>query len=141
MALGEARVGEPPAKRRVGHLGGPRSQADSALSRTYGARVIDFDAAADEHVAVADRDGVGRGLIACSPDPHSRLTVWPADLDGETGEEQRHPRHVAVVLAGLVRATEDDVLDERRVEAGALDHRAKDGGGEIVRPDGASAPP
>ena len=74
-------------------------------------------------------------LIACSPDPHSRLTVCPPTSTGKSGEEQRHPGDVAVVLAGLVGAAEDDVLDERRVDAGAVDDRAQDGGGEIVRPD------
>ena len=59
----------------------------------------------------------------------------PADLDREVGEEQRHPRDVAVVLAGLVGAAEDDVLDERRVDAGTVDEPAQDRGGQVVGPD------
>ena len=59
----------------------------------------------------------------------------PADLDREAGDQQRHPGDVAVVLAGLVRAAEDDVLDQRWVDARAIDDGAQDGCGEIVRSD------
>ena len=60
----------------------------------------------------------------------------PADLDREAGQQHGHPRDVAVVLAGLVGAAEDDVLDEGRVEAGAIDDGAQDGRGEVVGADG-----
>ena len=72
-------------------------------------------------------------LTACSPEPHSRLTVWPGDLDGQSGQQQRHAGHVAVVLAGLVGAAEDHVVDE----AGSMPARSttarSDGRGEVVR--------
>ena len=58
-----------------------------------------------------------------------------ADLDREVRQQQRHPGDVAVVLAGLVRAAEDDVLDERRVDPGPLDDGTQDRRGEVVRAD------
>ena len=114
---------------------GPRSYGRLGLELDVRRARHRFDAAADEHVAVADGDRVGRRVDRLEPRPAQPVDGLAADLDREVGEQQRHPGDVAVVLAGLVRAAEDDVLDERRVEAGAIDDRAQDGGGEIVRPD------
>ena len=100
-----------------------------------------FDAAADEHVAVADGDRVRGRVDRLEPRAAQPVDGQPADLDREVGEEQRHPRDVAVVLAGLVGAAEDDVLDERRVQAGPLDDGAQDGRGQVVGRTPASAPP
>jgi hypothetical protein len=50
----------------------------------------------------------------------------------QTGEQRRHPRHVAVVLARLVGGAEIDVGDLGRVDSGPLDYGADDVGGEIV---------
>ncbi len=52
----------------------------------------------------------------------------PGTLSGRPGEQRRHPRHVAVVLARLVGGAEVDVGDPLGVDAGALDH-----GGDRVR--------
>ena len=139
VALGEARVDEPPAEGRVGHLARAAVVGRLGLELDVRRPGHRFDAAADEHVAVADRDRVGRRVDRLEPRAAQPVDGQPADLDREVGEEQRHPGDVAVVLAGLVRAAEDDVLDERRVEAGAVDDRAQDGGGEIVRPDASRA--
>ena len=113
----------------------PRSQADSALSWTYGARVIDSTPPPMNTSPSPTAIAWAAELIAWSPEPHSRLTVWPPTSTGKPGEQQRHPRDVAVVLAGLVGAAEDDVLDERRVDAGAVDEPAQDRGGQVVGPD------
>src|SRR5205814_2303906 len=43
------------------------------------------------------------------------------DLDRKAGEQQRHARHVAVVLARLVGAAEDDVIDVFGLDASATD--------------------
>ena len=101
-----------------------------------------LDAAADEHVAVADGDRVGRRVDRLEPRAAQPVDGQAADLDREAGQEHGHPRDVAVVLAGLVRAAEDDVLDERGVDAGAVDDRAQDRARQ-GRPAGrdASAPP
>ena len=59
--------------------------------------------------------------IACEPGAAEAVHRLPGDLDGQSGEERGHPGHVPVVLARLVRAAEDDVLDRRRVDARAVD--------------------
>ena len=82
-----------------------------------------------------DRDRVRRrvdGLEARTAQPVDGLA---ADLDREVRQQQRHPGDVAVVLAGLVGAAEDDVLDERRVDAGTVDEGTQHSGGQVVRPD------
>ena len=43
--------------------------------------------------------------------------------------------HVAVVLACLVRAAEDHILDESRIERRSLDDSAQHGGGHVVGAD------
>ena len=95
----------------------PRSKPASGLRRTYGARVIDSTPPAMKTSPSPNAIAWAAELIACRPQPHRRLTVWPGDLDGEAGEQERHARDVAVVLARLVRAAEDDVFDEGWVDA------------------------
>ena len=135
VPLGEPRVDEPPAEGRVGQL------ARAAVARRLGLELDvrrarhRLDAAADEHVAVADRDRVRRGVDRLEARAAQPVDGQAADLDREVGQQQRHPGDVAVVLAGLVGAAEDDVLDEGRVDAGAVDDGAQHGGGEVVRPD------
>ena len=81
------------------------------------------------------------GVDRLQPRAAQPVDGLPADLDREAGEEQRHARHVAVVLAGLVGAAQDDVLDERRVDAGAIDDGAQDGAARSSGRTLASAPP
>ena len=114
----------------------PRSQAPSGLGITYGARVIDSTPPPMNTSPSPTAMAWAAELIAWSPDPHSRLTVRPPTSTGKSGQEQRHPRDVAVVLAGLVGAAEDDVLDEAGIEPGPVDDRAQHGRGEVVRPNG-----
>src|SRR5690606_32798336 len=54
-------------------------------------------------------------------------------LDREAGKEGRHPRHVAVVLARLVRTAEARIVDQRRVDPGAVDEGAERRRRQIVR--------
>ena len=53
-------------------------------------------------------------------EPHRRLTVAPGTSIGQPGEQQRHARDVAVVLAGLVGAAVDDVVDRAPSRRSAL---------------------
>ena len=92
--------------------------------------------AGDEDIAVADGDRCAAVLIAWRPEPHSRLTVRPATSTGRPASSARHPRDVPVVLAGLIGTAEDDVLDERGVDADPLDEGGEHRRREIVRPDG-----
>jgi len=93
-----------------------------------------LDAARDHHVGTPRLDlprRRDRRLHAGAAQAVHRLA---GHLDGETCEQQRHARDVAVVLAGLVRAAEDDVGDICGVKAGALAYSLEDDGGEIVGP-------
>ena len=94
-----------------------------------------FDAAADEHVAVADGDRVGGGVDRLQPGAAQPIDGQAADLDREAGQEHGHPRDVPVVLAGLVGAAEDDVLDEGGVDAGAVDDGAQHERRQVVGSD------
>ena len=78
--------------------------------------------------------------MAWRPDPHSRLTVSPPTSTGKSGQQQRHPRDVAIVLAGLVGAAEDDVLHERRIHAGPIHDGPQGRGREVVGSDGGERP-
>ena len=72
---------------------------------------------------------------ASRPDPQSRLTVPPGTETGRPGQQRGHPGDVAVVLAGLVGAAEQHVVQlgpvHRRQPAAEL---AEHVGGEVVRP-------
>ncbi len=135
VAAGEFRVGEAPAEGRIGHLARAAIVGGFGLELDVRRAGHRFDAAADEHVTVADRDRVRRRVDRLEPGAAQPIDGQATDLDREVGQQQRHPRDVAVVLAGLVRAAEDHVLDEGRVEAGAIHHGTQHGGGEIVGPD------
>ena len=55
---------------------------------------------------------------------------------GQAGEQRGHAGDVSVVLPGLIRAAQIDVLDLRRIDAGALDRSGDGDRGEVVGPDG-----
>src|SRR3989449_182349 len=55
-------------------------------------------------------------------------------LDRQTGEERRHAGDVAIVLACLVGAAEDHIVDRAGVDAGAFHHGLDRNRGEIIRP-------
>ena len=135
VPLGQARVDEPPAERRVGHLAVAAVVGRLGLELDVRRPGHRFDTATDEHVAVADRDRMRRRVDRLEPRPAQPVDGQATDLDREVGEQERHPRDVAVVLAGLVRAAEDDVLDEGRVDAGTVHQPAQDRGGQVVRAD------
>ena len=90
VALGQPRVDEAPAERRVGQLArrrGPRRA--SGLSWTYGARVIDSTPPPMNTSPSPTAIAWAAVLIAWSPDPHSRLTVCPPTSTGKPGEQER----------------------------------------------------
>jgi hypothetical protein len=47
-------------------------------------------------------------------------------------QQQRHPRHVAVILAGLVGAAEIDLIELRPIEPGMPRHQGLDRGGRQI---------
>ena len=60
---------------------------------------------------------------ACCDEPHWRSIVVPTDRLGEAGRERRVATDVDGLVADLHDAAHDHVLDERRVEAVAVDER------------------
>ncbi len=111
-------VREPPADRRV--VGG----AGLAPTALLGLRLHPWraghrlDAARDDEVGVAGADRLrghrdrrhARGAEPVHGDA--------GDLVGQAGEQHRHACDVAVVLAGLVRGAEDDLVDRAELAGG-----------------------
>jgi hypothetical protein len=59
-----------------------------------------------------------------------------ADVQGETGDQRGVARDVEPLLAQLVHAPQDDVLDLRGIDAHALDDLGEGESGQIVRANG-----
>ena len=118
----------------------PRSQAPSALSITYGARVIDSTPPAMNTSPSPAPIAWAAEFTACRPGAAQPVDGLSGHLDREPGEERGHARDVAVVLARPVGAAEDDVLDQGPVDAGPLDDGRDGDGGEVVGPDGRQRP-
>jgi hypothetical protein len=136
VELGELGVEEAPAERRVLELARAAIPGRRGLRHHVRCPRHRLDPPADEHVAVPDRDRVRRGVHRLEARPAQPVDREPADLDRQSGEEQRHPRDVAIVLAGLVGAAEDHVLDESRVDAALVEDAADCRGGQVVGADG-----
>ena len=83
-----------------------RPYAVAALAMTNGARLMLSTPPATTRSASPARTARAAIATASAPEPQSRLTVLPGHRLRQPGEQQRHPRDVAVVLAGLVRAAE-----------------------------------
>ena len=109
---------------------------------TSGARVIELDAAGDGEVDLAGADRARR----CA-DRVEAGRAKPVDGDAgnavrQPGEQQRHPRDIAVVLAGLVGAAEIDLVDLREIDFRiARDQRLDRLRREIVGTHPGEAPP
>ena len=85
---------------------------------------------------------IARAAIATAsrPEPHRRLRVTPPELSGRPGEQPGHAREVAIVLARLVGAAEDHVVELAPVDVGvAVDQRLDRDRGEIVGADATTA--
>ena len=91
---------------------GCRAETPSpACAITSGARLIDSTPPATNRSPSPAITAWQAPTTADRPEAHSRLTVTPATDSGRPASSARHPRDVAVVLAGLVGAAEPDVLD------------------------------
>ena len=133
IALLVARIDEAPAERRVVERAVAARERRVRLRRHERRPRHRLDAARDEEVAVARDHGVARADDGAQPRGAEPVDRHARDAVGQPGEQRREPRHVAVVLAGLVRAAEPDVLDLGRVDARALDRRGDRERGEVVR--------
>ena len=132
----ELRVQEPPAEGRVLELAGAAVPGALGLGHHVRRPGHRFDAAGNEHVAVVDRDRVSRRVDRLEAGATEPVHGQACHLDREPREQQRHPGDVPVVLAGLVGAAEDDVLDQGRFDPGPIDDRPDRERGQVVGPDG-----
>jgi hypothetical protein len=110
----------------------PRGNACSGFGSTSGARL---DAAGDEKVAVSRRDCVTRGDDCGETGRAQSVHRHARDVLRETGKQHCHARNVAIVLPGLVRTTEVDVLDLAGVHACTSNRFGDHARREVVRPD------
>ncbi len=130
----QAWVGEAPAERRVPDRLVPPGERRVGLAQDERRAAHRLDAARDGDLRVAGQDRVARGhhrREARRAEPverHARHRV------GQSGEERGHAGHVAIVLPGLVRAAEVDVVDRGGVHPRALDGARDRDPGQVVGP-------
>ena len=129
-------VDQPPAqgRRDGGDVAG--REGTGGLGQHPGRPGHRLDSPGDDHVRVAGLDrarGDHRGVEAGAAEP---VDGRRRHRDRQSGQQHRHPPHVAVVLARAVGVAPDDVADPGRVEGRGLgEHAAQRGGGEVVGTD------
>jgi hypothetical protein len=136
IALGQPRVDEAPADRRVDQLDRAARKRALGFQRDQRRARHRLDSAGEDQIGVAAADRAA-GLVyrlepggAQAVDGHARGGL------GQAGDQRRHPRDVAVLLTGAVRVAEDDVVDRVGVELVAVDRGAHHVRGEVVRAHG-----
>ena len=133
--LGQVRVGEAPAEGRVEHLARAALVGGLGLGHDVRRAGHRLDAAGNERVAVAGHDRVGGRVDRLESGAAQPIDRLAGDLDRKAGKQRGHAGHVPVVLAGLVGAAEDHVLELARLDARSLDRGLDRDRGKIVRPD------
>ena len=119
----------------------PRSNGFAAFARDERRARHRLLAARDEQVAVARDHGVARADDRREAGGAEPVDRDAADRVGKPREQRGHARDVAVVLAGLVRGAEPDVLDLLRRDARARDRFAIAIAARSSGRTSASAPP
>jgi hypothetical protein len=99
----------------------PVGKPSSGLGVDQGARVIDSTPPA-------------RTMSASQAAGAQPVDGDAGDGGGQPREQQRHARHVAVVLAGLVGAAQEHLVHRGGLQPVARHERAQHVGGEIIRP-------
>src|SRR5207245_4754256 len=110
------------ARKTCGRLGHDPGRAGHAL-----------DAARDHDLGAARLDLAGRGDGRLHTRAAKTVYGLAGDFDWKAREQKRHPSDVAVVLAGLVGAAEDDVLYLLRVDMRSFAGFLEDDRREVVR--------
>ena len=106
-------------------------EARRGLGITSGARVIDSTPPAITRSASPGGSRAPAWSTASSPDAAQPVHRHARDRDGQPGQQRAHARDVAVVLAGLVGAAEEDLVD--RAGSGRCARRRRDDvGGQVV---------
>ena len=103
-----------------------RWNASCALPMTSGARVIDSTPPAIAKSVSPHLMARAASPMALRPEAHSRFTVTPGHGVGHPRQQQRHARDVAVVLAGLIGATEHDLVERRPIDVRIALHQCLD---------------
>ena len=112
----------------------PRGTRCSGLSSTHGARLIDSTPPTSTSDGVAGLDRAARLHRGVEARAAQAVDGGGRHARRQAGEQHGHAPDVAVVLAGAVGVAEHDVVDPRRVEAGArASSAAHDVRGEVVR--------
>ena len=128
----EQRIDEPPAQRRVVDLGAPLESL-LCLSHDQGRARHRFDAPGDGKFRLAAADGARRIADGVEPGRTQPIERHARNGLGQTRQQQRHARHVAAVLAGLIGAAKHDLVQRQPVHLGmALDQRLDRRRGKVV---------
>ena len=70
--------------------------------------------------------------MAFRPEPQSRFTVAAGTVTGSPARSADHTGNVAIVFAGLVCATVNQVVDRIGIDAGVLDNGTNRNRTEVV---------
>ncbi len=134
---GHPGIDHPPAQRGGEHLLMPRGEGPFGLAQHIGRAAHRLHAARDRDMRIAVRDGAGRLDNRLQAGTAQPVDGHSGDGHRQPGQQHRHPRDVAVVLARPVGVAEDDVVDPRRIEVRGALHQGPDHmRGQIVGPDG-----
>ena len=126
------RIDEAPANGGVVNLGRARERF-RRLAHHEGRAGHGFDAAGNREIDFAGADRAARGADRIEARRTETIQGLAGNRFRHAREQQRHPRHVTVVLAGLVGAAEKHLIHLRPVEIGMLRHQRLDRGrGQIV---------
>src|SRR5205814_2262017 len=122
-----------PAHGRVGDVGSFAAPRLARLEHHVGRARHVLDTAGDKHLTLTRLDRLGGARRRLQPRAAQPVHGLARHFDRKTRQEQGHPRHVAVVLAGLIGAAEDHVVDRERIDPAALDDGCDGHGSEIIR--------
>ncbi len=142
VELPHPRIDQPPSEHGVGGFGEAGGECPVTFHHHVRRPGHRLRAAGDRHLSPTGGKGVGAGDHRLHPGPAEAVDGGPGDLDGETGEETRHPGHISIVLACLVGGAPVDVLDGHRIQVRVRGQEAPDGMcREVVGSDMGQLPP
>ncbi|OLT14176.1 hypothetical protein BJF79_03200 [Actinomadura sp. CNU-125] len=118
---------------------GRAAHAPARLRRVEGGVAHALGAARDDHVADAGLDLHGGVQDRLESGSAAAVELGAADLDGQPGVQRGDAADRGGVGVG-VALSEDDFVDRVAGQAGALDERPDDGGGQLDRRDGLQYP-
>ncbi|MFK4520055.1 hypothetical protein ABIF20_007420 [Bradyrhizobium japonicum] len=123
----QQRIDETPADGGVEDLGGAR-ECFLRLAHHEGRAGHGFDAASDRKLDLAGPDGAAGRTDRVQARGAEPVQGLAGNRIRQAREQQGHARDVAVVLAGLVGAAEEDFVDLCPIEIGVLGHQRLDRG-------------